>query len=53
MSKIHIEFDLSLTDEGASDLLNRPEGRLMDCIINALVDPRECFYMDNFFMDEI
>ncbi len=51
---VHIEFDLHLTDAGASELFSTPEWELKDNILKGLkLSPRDVFLIRNFEMDEI
>lgn len=48
MKKLHIEFDLIVTDKTAEELTNAPEICLTDNILDALEATDECEYIENF-----
>ncbi len=50
---VHIEFDLSLTEERGINLLCTSEMVLKDAIIKALEIEPELFYINNFMIEEV
>lgn len=48
MKKLHIEFDLIVTDKTANELMDAPELCLIDNILEALEATDECEYIENF-----
>lgn len=53
MQKIHMEFDLVVTDWDAKDLLGTPEISLQDNIMDALEIYDECEKIENFKMYKV
>lgn len=52
MKKLHIEFDLIVTDKTAEELTNAYEVCLTDNILQALEATDECEYIENFKITE-
>lgn len=48
MKKLHIEFDLIVTDKTANELMDAPEICLTDNILEALEATDGCEYIENF-----
>lgn len=48
MKKLHIEFDLIVTDKTAEELMDTPEICLTDNILEAFEATNECEYIENF-----
>lgn len=48
MKKLHIEFDLIVTDKTAEELTDAPEICLTDNILDSLDATDECEYIENF-----
>lgn len=53
MKKIHMEFDLIVTDRDAQDLFDVSEVSLQDNIMEALEIFDECENIENFKMEEV
>lgn len=53
MKKIHIKFDLIVTDRDAKDLFDASETSLQDNIMEALEIYDECDDIENFKMYEV
>ena len=53
MKKIHMEFDLIVTDRDAQDLFDASEVSLQDNIMEALEIYDECENIENFKMEEV
>lgn len=48
MKKLHIEFDLIVTDKTTEELMSIPDICLTDNILEALEATDECEYIENF-----
>ena len=53
MTKIHMEFDLIVTDMDAQDLFDASETSLQDNIMDALCLYDDFEYIENFKMKEV
>ncbi len=53
MKKIHMEFDLVVTDMDAQDLFDTPATSLKDCILFGLEIFDEYENIENFKMEEV
>lgn len=53
MKKLHIEFDLIVTDKTASDIIDAPDICLIDNILEAIDATDECEDIKNFKIEEL
>ena len=53
MKKIHMEFDLVVTERDAQDLFDTPATSLKDCILFGLEIFEECENIENFKMYKV